>query len=545
MIPATISSLMNNDDKICTIYRGIHDMVGKDMPLRPLWAEIAGRVDGTCKGKGGPMHLTHPETGVMVTTGIVGSSMPIANGLAWAAKLDGSKQVTVAYFGDGASNIGAFHEALNMASVMKLPVIFVCQNNGFAEHTRYENGTSVDFIAKRAASYSMPGFTVDGNDPFDMYAHAHAAIERARAGEGPTLLECKTFRFMGHVFGDDDKYMTKEEKQAAMDADPLPAFRQKLIDSGIATEAQLAEMQTAIEAEVEDAIEFAMACEFPRSGRTAPGCICRGDSGVSTEMIKMTGQQAINAAIAEAMERDPKVLVLGEDVADNEGGGVSGTTRGLSTRFGTHRVVSTPISEQAIMGAAIGAAMGGYKPIAEIMLMNFTTVAMDMIVNHAAKLRFMSGGQSQVPLVIRTMTGAGYQTAGQHADFWEAWFCHTAGIKVVAASNPADFKGLMLSCIDDPDPCLFIEAGQAIRTPGEVPVDQGKIPLGKARIDRAGRDVTIISYSTQFIRCQAAVAELEEAGISVELIDLRTISPWDRETCAGFGGKDRAGDHGA
>lgn len=263
VIPATISSLMNNDDKICTIYRGIHDMVGKDMPLRPLWAEIAGRVDGTCKGKGGPMHLTHPETGVMVTTGIVGSSMPIANGLAWAAKLDGSKQVTVAYFGDGASNIGAFHEALNMASVMKLPVIFVCQNNGFAEHTRYENGTSVDFIAKRAASYSMPGFTVDGNDPFDMYAHAHAAIERARAGEGPTLLECKTFRFMGHVFGDDDKYMTKEEKQAAMDADPLPAFRQKLIDTGVATEAHLAEMQTAIEAEVEDAIEFAMACEFP------------------------------------------------------------------------------------------------------------------------------------------------------------------------------------------------------------------------------------------------------------------------------------------
>ena len=263
VIPATISSLMTNDDKICTIYRGIHDMVAKDMPLRPLWAEIAGRVDGTCKGKGGPMHLTHPETGVMVTTGIVGSSMPIANGLAWAAKLDGSKQVTVAYFGDGASNIGAFHEALNMASVMKLPVIFVCQNNGFAEHTRLENGTSVDFIAKRAASYTMPGFTVDGNDPFDMFAHAHAAIERARAGEGPTLLECKTFRFMGHVFGDDDKYMTKEEKQAALDADPLPAFRQKLIDTGIATEEQLADLQAKIEAEVEDAIDFGMNSPFP------------------------------------------------------------------------------------------------------------------------------------------------------------------------------------------------------------------------------------------------------------------------------------------
>ena len=263
VIPSAISHLLNDDDKICTIYRGIHDMVAKDMPLRPLWAEITGRVDGTCKGKGGPMHLTYPEKGIMVTTGIVGSSMPIANGFGWAALLDGSKQVTIAYFGDGASNIGAFHEALNLASVWRLPVIFVCQNNGFAEHTRYENGTSVDQISKRAIGYGMPGYTVDGNDPDAMYAAAYEAIERARAGDGPTLLECKTFRFMGHVFGDDDKYMTKEEKQAAMDIDPLPRFRQRLIDDGIATEAELDELKTKTEAEVQDAIAYALECEYP------------------------------------------------------------------------------------------------------------------------------------------------------------------------------------------------------------------------------------------------------------------------------------------
>jgi len=262
-IPAAISNQLNDDDKICTIYRGIHDMVAKDMPLRPLWAEISGKVDGTCKGKGGPMHLTHPETGVMVTTGIVGSSMPIANGFGWAALLDGTKQVTVAYFGDGASNIGAFHEALNLASLWKLPVIFVCQNNQFAEHTRYENGTSVDQISKRAIGYGMPGYTVDGNDPIDVWSHAHAAIERARAGEGPTLLECVTFRFFGHVFGDDDSYMDEGEKEAAMAKDPLPIFRQKLIDDGIATEEQLEEMKAKIEAEVKDAIDFAMNCELP------------------------------------------------------------------------------------------------------------------------------------------------------------------------------------------------------------------------------------------------------------------------------------------
>ena len=263
VIPSTLSHLMTNEDKICTIYRGIHDMVAKDMPLRPLWAEIMGKVDGTCKGKGGPMHLTHPETGVMVTTGIVGSSMPIANGFGWAALLDGSKQVTVAYFGDGASNIGAFHEALNVASLWKLPVIFVCQNNRFAEHTRYENGTSVDQISKRAIGYGMPGYTVDGNDPFEMYAYAHQAIERARNGEGPTLLECMTFRFHGHVFGDSDAYMTKEEKDAAIAADPLPRFRQKLIDSGVATAEQLDKIVADIEAEVADAIEFGTNSEPP------------------------------------------------------------------------------------------------------------------------------------------------------------------------------------------------------------------------------------------------------------------------------------------
>jgi acetoin:2,6-dichlorophenolindophenol oxidoreductase subunit alpha len=263
VIPSAISTLLTKDDQICTIYRGIHDMVAKDMPLRPLWAEIAGRVDGTCKGKGGPMHLTHPGSGIMVTTGIVGSSMPIANGLAWAAQLDGSKRVVIANFGDGASNIGAFHESLNLASLWKLPVIFVCQNNGFAEHTRYENATSVDFIAKRAASYNMPGYTVDGNDPVDMYAHAHVAIERARAGEGPTLLECKTFRFLGHVLGDDDFYMTKEEKAAAIEKDPLPALRARLIADGHATEAQLDKLTADIEAEVADAMEFGMNSPLP------------------------------------------------------------------------------------------------------------------------------------------------------------------------------------------------------------------------------------------------------------------------------------------
>ena len=263
VIPSALSVSLTDEDYICTIYRGFHDMLAKGVPVRLLWAEVAGRTTGTCKGKGGPMHITHPESGVMVTTGVVGSSMPIANGLALAAQIRGERRVTVAYFGDGASNIGAFHESLNMAALWKLPVIFVCQNNGYGEHTRYELATSAARISDRAAGYQMPGVTVDGNDPLAMYHVARQAVERARAGEGPTLIEALTFRFQGHVFGDADSYMRAGEKEAALARDPVPAYRKWLIEKGHSTEAGLAELEKAIEAQIDEAVEFALSSPVP------------------------------------------------------------------------------------------------------------------------------------------------------------------------------------------------------------------------------------------------------------------------------------------
>jgi acetoin:2,6-dichlorophenolindophenol oxidoreductase subunit beta len=228
------------------------------------------------------------------------------------------------------------------------------------------------------------------------------------------------------------------------------------------------------------------------------------------------------------MAADPKVIVLGEEVADPQEGGVMGATKGLSTQFGEDRVKSTPISEQAIMGAAIGAAIGGYKPVAEIMLMNFVTVAMDMITNHAAKLRFMSGGQTGVPIVIRTMTGSGFSTGGQHSDYLEAWFAHTPGIKVVAPSNADDAYGLMRAAIDDPDPVMFIENLPSYWSPGEVSKDI--VPIGKARVAREGTDVTVIAHSLMVTHALSVAEELAKDGVSLEIVDLRSISPWDRET---------------
>jgi pyruvate dehydrogenase E1 component beta subunit len=249
--------------------------------------------------------------------------------------------------------------------------------------------------------------------------------------------------------------------------------------------------------------------------------------------------QAVNMALDDAMAKDPNVILLGEDVADGQGGGVVGVTRGLSSKYGDSRVRSTPISEQAIMGAAIGAAIVGMRPVAEIMLMNFTAVAMDMIVNHAAKLRFMSGGQTHVPLTIRTMTGAGVGNGGQHSDYLEAWFAHTAGIKVVAPSSPADAYGLLLSCIEDDDPCLFIENMVGYWAPG-TPPERGKpIPLGKAKIVRPGKDLTLISYSRVLNDCSAVAERLSKEGIGVEVLDLRTVAPFDQATILESVGKTR------
>jgi len=256
-IPAAISVQLSDDDYLVTIYRGIHDMIAKGVPPRLIWAELAGRSTGACKGKGGPMHITHPKSGCMVTTGVVGAGMPIGCGLALASQLRGDQRVTVTNFGDGASNIGAFHESLNLASVWKLPVIFVCQNNRYAEHTAFSKGTSIERVADRAKSYSMPGVTIDGNDPIAVYEAAKTAIERARGGSGPTLIEALTFRFNGHLIGDAGEYIPKAEYQAALEADPYPRFRQWLLDNRHSTAADLEALEGKVKSDVDDAVKFA------------------------------------------------------------------------------------------------------------------------------------------------------------------------------------------------------------------------------------------------------------------------------------------------
>jgi TPP-dependent pyruvate/acetoin dehydrogenase alpha subunit len=263
IVAAATGASLRPDDYVVTTYRGIHDQIAKGVPLRPLLAEYFGKATGACKGKGGPMHVTHPQSGVMLTTGIVGGGLPIANGLALAAQLRGEPRVVIANFGDGASNIGAFHESLNLASLWKLPVIFLCQNNGYAEHTTYANGTSCPNIADRAVAYGMPGVTVDGDDPQQMFSAAASAIQYARSEHGPTLLEAKTFRFMGHFFGDDSSYIDEQIYADRVGRDPVPALRAALLADGHADEAELAGIEQQCREQIDDAVEFARASDYP------------------------------------------------------------------------------------------------------------------------------------------------------------------------------------------------------------------------------------------------------------------------------------------
>ena len=262
-VAAGLAAALRPDDYLVTTYRGLHDHLAKGVALRQLWAEFLGRADGTCKGKGGPMHITDPASGVMVTTGVVGSGLPIANGCALSSVLRGDGRVTAVTFGDGATNIGAFHEALNLAAVWALPVIFVCQNNHYAENTPVAMTQRTEHVADRAAAYGMAGVRVDGNDPMAMYTAMTAAVARARDGGGPTLLEAETYRFWGHYFGDAMEYMPPEERQAAMDADPVPAFRAQLLADGTATEEELAAIDAKAAEAIDDAVRFALASPQP------------------------------------------------------------------------------------------------------------------------------------------------------------------------------------------------------------------------------------------------------------------------------------------
>ena len=540
-IPATLAQLTDKADYMLTIYRGMHDQVAKGVPLATLFAEALGRVDGINKGKGGAPHISDPASGSMLTTGIVGGNAPIANGVALACQLRNLDRVTMVNFGDGATSIGAVHEAMNLAGIWKLPIIFICQNNQMGEYTPVAEYTAGTDLAARAAGYGFKGVRLDGNDPIAFYNAMQQIVADVRTGNGPVFVEALTCRLGPHFGIGDTPHLSPEDlAQAKLDW-PVPKTRALLLATGAATEEELAAIDAAAAAEVKEALEFALASPAtPASDRLLDvygdpdvvprrGHYPRRDAGgpLPAETRVMAAFDATREAIDIAMAADADVFLLGEDVGEPMGG-LWKTSVGLAAKYGDHRVRNTPIAEQAIIGAAAGASMLGMKAIAEIMFSDFTLVCLDQILNHVAKQRYMTGGKTTMPMVMRVFVSGGVGGAGaQHSQSLEAMLLHVPGLKVVYASTPEETKGLLLSCIADEDPCVVLESTKVRLMKGSVPVGDYRIPLGVAKVKREGSDLTIATYGWQVHEALAAAEDLAAEGISVEILDLRSLMPID------------------
>jgi pyruvate/2-oxoglutarate/acetoin dehydrogenase E1 component/TPP-dependent pyruvate/acetoin dehydrogenase alpha subunit len=541
-IPATLSQVTTSHDYMITTYRGIHDQVAKGVSLQGLFAEALGRRAGLNKGKGGSPHISDPASGSMLTTAIVGAGAPIANGLALAVQLRGEDRITVVNFGDGATSIGAIHEAMNLAGAWKLPVIFLCQNNQIGEYTKISEYTASTDFASRAAGYGFKGVKLDGNDPIAFYRGIKPLVEDVRRGKGPVFVEAVTLRLGPHAGVGDSHEISKDELAAGKASSPVRRTRQLLLDSRICTEEELKAIDSAAQIEADGAAVAALASEVTPVEETLvdvyadPDVVPRRghyparspEAAVHGPTKTMAMYEAVGHAQEVALAADPSVFLLGEDIGDPPGG-VFATTRGLQSKFGKARVRPTPIAEQAIVGAGIGSALVGMRPVAEIMFSDFTAVCLDQIANHAAKQRYMSGAATHVPLTMRIMVGGGIGGFGaQHSQSLEAWLLHTPGLKVVYPSTPFDAKGLLLSCIFDEDPCVHLESMMLLMSlRGEVPLEDYRIPLGVAKVRREGSDITLVTYGWQVQQCIKAAEELAKEGVSAEVIDLRSLMPLD------------------
>jgi 2-oxoisovalerate dehydrogenase E1 component len=520
---------LERTDWIASTHRGHGHCIAKGVPLKPMMAELFGRSTGTAGGVSGSMHIADLNYGVLGANGIVGASLPIATGAALAEQLRGSGRVAVACFGDGAVSTGAFHESLNLAAVWTLPVVFLCENNGVAEFSHFRQYSPTKSVSERAPAYGMPAEQVDGNDVEAVFAACSRAVARAREGHGPSLVEAHTFRVHGHYEGDPMKY------RAATDiapSDPLERCATTLEGLGL-PHVEIEKMRRAAAEAVDDAVSFARESPEPDVSNylryvtevSAPPMPLRPEPDAAGPEVRY--MDAIAEALAEEMDLDESVFLMGVDVLTQ--GGVYGVTRPLG-RFGPERLRETPISEAAVMGSAVGAALAGSRPVVEIMFMDFLTTCFDQLVNQAAKMRFMSGGRSRLPLVVRTQMGAGTSAGPQHSQSLEALLAHIPGLQVVMPSTPRDAKGLLKAAIRSDGPVIFVENRQLYARRGTLGPRGELLPLGQARVVAPGEDVTIVAWSQMVHVAVEARDHLKLQGVEAEVVDLRTIKPLDMQS---------------
>lgn len=527
--PAVITSLLDDRDRVSSTYRGHGWAIARGLPLADFFAELLGRESGINGGRAGSPFFTAPEYGFVGENSIVGAGLPIANGIAMGLAARGDGGIAVTSFGDGATNQGASHEALVFAIARNLPVLFVCENNQWSEMTPITDTVPSAVLADRARGYGMAAYKVDGSDLDKLAAVASKAIGYIRGGGGPVFLEVAVPRILGHYNADLQQYRTDEDRAAHLARDPLSRLRNLLLKDGTVTDADLARVDDEVLAEVAVAVETALAAPAPdpataRDHVAATPVAHAALGGLPEEGKELAYGIAVNRALALEMANRDNMVTFGEDIAIP--GGTFGVTRNLRKEFG-ERVFDTPISEAAILGAAIGGSLEGLLPVVEIMWSDFLFVAFDQIINQASNVRYISSGRVSAPLVIRMQQGVTRGSCAQHSQSIEALLAHIPGIRVGLPSNAADAFAMTRAAIADPDPVVLIESRALYLEKARVDVDAPVEPIGGARLRKAGSDVAIITWGHMTGVALEAAAALKDSGVDAAVLDLRWLAPLD------------------
>ena len=530
---------LQEEDWILPMHRNLGVFTGRGLDLAQLFRQLFGKEGGFTKGRDRTFHFGLLEKRIVGMISHLGAMLPVADGLALSAQLRRERRVAAAFTGEGATSEGDFHEAVNLAAVWKLPVLFVIENNAYGLSTPVSEQYACKDLADRGVGYGIPGVVVDGNDLLAVVRAVEQAAGRARRREGPTLLEFKTFRMRGHEEASGTAYVPEELFKEWAHKDPVARFEKLLAGSGTLTEPERETIRAEIGAAIEPIIDAALAAPAPESTEEreladvhAPSLAALGpvreeqDADAEAGSRELRYVDAISEALRLAMRRNPRIVLLGQDIADY--GGVFKVTEGFVQEFGKSRVRNTPIIESGAIGAALGMALDGIVPMVEMQFGDFITCGFNQAVNNLAKTHYRWG--ARVPVVIRAPVGGGVGAGPFHSQNIEAWFTQVAGLKVVAPATPFDAKGLLLAAFGDGNPVLYLEHKLLYRSArGKVPPGEYIVPIGRARIAREGRAVTIITYGVGVIWALEAAGQLAEEGKQVEVIDLRSLLPWDIE----------------
>ena len=492
--------------------------------------------DPTSGGRQMPNHWSFPRRHVFTASSTVATQYPHAAGIAYALRRQGEPGVVMVCGGEGSTSEGDWHEAMNFVAIHKLPVVFVIENNHYAISVS-EAEEVAGSIVERALGYDMEASSIDGNDALLVYSTTKKAVDRARAGEGPTLIEAQTYRYYGHTSDDrDSDYRTADEVERWRKKDPLLRLHQYLIEARLLPDETERQMEDTAENLVAEAVEAALASAEPDDPYSHVYArpiepvepVVETEEPIEGETVNLI--TAINKTLFEIMAANNEVVIFGEDVADPKGG-VFKATQGLGEQFGKDRCFNTPLAEALIVGVGVGMAAAGARPVAEIQFADFIHPAFDQIVSEVARIHYRSDGRWTCPLVIRAPFGGGIHGGMYHSQSIEAFYAHVPGLKVVVPSTPADAKGLLWEAIEDPDPVMVLEPKKLYRlVSGPFPQGEHRVPFGKAALRRSGTDLTIIAYGAMAFFSEEAAEQLSAQGVDAEVIDLRSIRPLDWPT---------------